>query len=184
MSKDFSDIIDLLSSRRKYAPFFEGDDKESKEYSVGEELIRALNASCSFQLSSLALCKPDPPDLTCKDAYGNQIAIEISEIVCEESVSLNQQGQDVCRVWKHGELQAVISERLTRKDKIRLQGGPYKYLYACLFTDELMLTPQSAAEELAGVSFGPLNQITDAFLLFSYQPGSKSYPVIKLRIGA
>ena len=184
MPQDLSDIVDLLSSRRKYASFFEWIDKEGKEFGVGEDLVKALNSAHSLQLIDLAPCNPDPPDLTCKNVQGDLIAIEVSEIVCEKSVRLKQQGQDVYRVWQPGEVQAAISERLARKDKVTLQGGPYQSFYVCLFTDEIMLTPQGVGDELSDVSFGPFDQITDAFLLFSYQPGTKSYPVVRLRIGA
>ena len=184
MPKDISDIVDLLSSRRKYASFFEWIDKEGKELGVGEELLKALNSAGSLQLSNLAPCNPDPPDLACRNAQGDLIGIEVSEIVCEEAVRLNQQGQDVYRIWQPGELQAAITERLARKDRVTLRGGPYQSLYVCLFTDELMLTHPSASADLADAVFGPFNQITHAFLLFSYQPDTKSNPVIRLRIGA
>lgn len=184
MTQELSDILNLLSSRRKYASFFEWIDKEGKEFSVGEELLKALNQASSPQLSNLAPCNPDPPDLACQDAQGNLIAIEVSEIVCEEAVRLNQQGQNVYRIWQDGELQAAIAERLIRKDKVILHGGPYRSLYICLFTDEMMLTYQDARVELSGVIFGPFDQITDAFLLFSYQPDMKCYPVVRLRINA
>jgi hypothetical protein len=184
MPQDLSDIVDLLSSRRRYASFFEWIDKEGKELGVGEELVKALNLAGSLHLSNLAPCNPDPPDLTCQNAQGDLIAIEVSEIVCEEAVRLNQQGQDVHRIWQPGELQTAIAQRLARKDNVTLHGGPYHGLYVCLFTDEIMLTHQGVSDELSNVIFGPFNKITDAFLLFSYQPGTKSYPVVRLRIGA
>lgn len=184
MPQDLSDIVDLLAKRRKYASFFEWIDKEGKELSIAEELVRALNSAEALDPSSLAPCHPDPPDLTCRNGHGELIAIEVSEIVCLEAVRANQKGQDVFRVWGKGELQSAIAESLARKDKINLQGGPYQRFYVCLFTDEMMLTHQGASEELSNVVFGPFQQITDAFLLFSYQPSTKSYPVLRLRIGA
>lgn len=182
MPLDLPDIVDLLASRRKYASFFEWIDKEGKELGVAEELVAALNAGGSLQLSGLVLCNPDPPDLTCQNAQGERIAIEVSEIVCEEAVRLNQLGQDVYRVWQPGELRTGITERLARKDRISLRGGPYRSIYVCLFTDEMMLTQKSVNEELANTKFGPFNQITGAFLLFSYDPETKSYPVVELPI--
>lgn len=183
MPQDLSEIVGLLATRRKYASFFEWINKEGKELGVAEELVLALNSTSSAQLGDLTPCNPDPPDLTCTDAKGNLIAVEVSEIVCEGSVRLNQQGQNVYRIWQPGELQAAIADRLRRKDKVNLQGGPYHGLYICVFTDEMMLTYQGACEEFSNVVFGPFNQITDAFLLFSYQPSTKSYPVVRLRIG-
>lgn len=182
MSQDLSDIIDLLATRRKYASFFEWINKEGKERGVAEELIQALNSTGPTQLRNLAPCNPDPPDLSCRDDQGNLIAVEVSEIVCEAAVRLNQQGKNVYRDWRPGELQTAIADRLGRKDEVALHGGPYQGLYVCLFTDEMTLTYQGACEELSNVIFGPFNQITDAFLLFSYQPSTRSYPVVRLRI--
>jgi hypothetical protein len=184
MPQDLSDIVDLLSKKRKYASFFEWLDKEGKELGVAEELVRALNSAEALDPNSLAPCYPDPPDLTCRTDQGELIAIEVSEIVCVEAVRANQKGHDVFRVWGKGELQSAIAESLSRKDKVNPQGGPYHRFYVCLFTDEMMLTHQGASDELSNVVFGPFNQITDAFLLFSYQPATKSYPVLRLRIGA
>ena len=183
MAQNLTDIVKLLATRRKYASFFEWIDKEGKELGVGEELLKELNSSGTLQLSNLKTCTPDPPDLTCENQLGELIAIEITEIVCEKAVRENQKGKDVFRVWHPGELQDEITNSLRRKDKVSLNGGPYKKLFVCLFTDEMMLTHEVVSKELARTSFGPFSQITDAFLLFSYQPSTQSYPVIRLSIG-
>ena len=182
MAQDLKDIVKLLAARRKYASFFETFDKERKELGVGEELLKELNSSFSLQLSNLKTCSPDPPDLTCTNESGELIAIEITEVVDEDAVRENQNGNEVFRVWRPGELQQKINSSLSRKDKICLNGGPYKKLFVCLFTDEMMLTHDVVSKELAGISFGPFTQITDAFLLFSYQPTTQSYPVMRLGV--
>lgn len=178
IEKDFG----AFATRRKYASFFEWVDKESKELGVAEELLKVLNQTGQVQLSGAVPCHPDPPDLSCRNAEGDLIALEVTEIVCEEAVRRNQQGEEVFRLWRPGELQAAITDSLNRKDKIHLHGGPYHRLYVLLFTDEMMLTPQAVADELSGVTFGPFNKITDTFLLFSYQPVTKNYPVLRLHI--
>jgi hypothetical protein len=43
-----------------------------------------------------------------------------------------------------------------------------------------MLTFEAARAELSKAKFGPFKQITGAFLLFSYQADTRTYPVIKL----
>lgn len=182
MPQNLSEIIDLLASRRQYASFFEWINKQGKEFGVAEELVAVLNADSALQLHDLAPCHTDPPDLRCEDGGGHHIAIEVSEIVCEEAVRLNQQGQKVYRVWEPGELQAAITQRLARKDQLSLHGGPYDDLYVCLFTDEMTLATQAIRDELTTVMFGPFKQITAAFLLFSYDAHMKAYPVVRLRI--
>lgn len=182
LPQNLSDIVDLLASRRQYASFFEWINKEGKEFGVAEELVAVLNADSALQLHNLAPCDTDPPDLRCEDGSGHHIAIEVSEIVCEEAVRLNQQGHKVYRVWEAGELQAAITQRLARKDQVSLHGGPCDDLYVCLFTDEMMLATQAIRDELASSMFGPFKQITAAFLLFSYDAHVKGYPVVRLRI--
>lgn len=183
MPQDPTDPLSLLGARRKYAAFFEFGGKWQKEISVGEELVRALNAELGYGLERLELHEPDPPDLTCYMG-GDLIALEVTELVCAKAVKANQRGRDVYRDWRPGEAAEALREVLFRKDTIRLQGGPFKELWVCVFTDELMLTPDRMAEELTAVTFGPFGQIAKAFLLFSYQPGKATYPIAPLKLGA
>jgi hypothetical protein len=180
MRDELERAVALLNSGRQYASFFEWPEKQGKELGVAEEFLESMNAEFSLGLSELRLQCPDPPDLTCIDAKGGRVAIEIAEVVCEEAVRRTAQGQEVLRVWRHGDLTSSISALLHRKDAKVFHGGPFCQTYVCLFTDEPMLTLQAAREELVGSRFGPFKQITGAFLLFSYQPGTQNYPVIKL----
>ena len=179
-------IFDQLAKGRKYASFFEWLDREGKELGVGEELLRTLSPSSDLRLDTLKNCKPDPPDLVCENGKGERIAIEVSEVVCQEAVEINQRAQTaeegVYRVWGPGDLEAHIRASLARKDKGKLNGGPYQQIWVCLFTDEMMLTHEKTSAELSAVEFGPFDQVTDAFLLFSYEPGKKSYPVLRLNL--
>ena len=165
---------------RAYAPFFEWPARGRKELGVVEELVLALNRSAGLSLHSPTEFFPDPPDCVCLDAAGNAIAVEVTEIGCEESVRRNAQGEMVYRVWRSGELRGEVSRALTAKDRKVFHGGPYHSVIACLFTDEPALSVTDAAAELGGEMFGPFAQLTDAYLLFSYQPTTKSYPTIPL----
>lgn len=183
MPQDPADPLSPLEGRRRYASFFELGGKWQKELSVGEELVRSLNGELGYCLEQLALHEPDPPDLSCHMS-GNRIALEVTELVCLRAVKANQRGRDVYREWRPREAVQSLAQLLGRKDTIRLQGGPFTELWVCVFTDELMLTPERMAHELSGVSFGPFEQIAKAFLLFSYQPGKATYPLLPLRLGA
>jgi len=166
---------------RAYAPFFDWFDKGRKELGVVEELLTSLNRESGARLHSPRLQKPDPPDCVCVTQTGSSVALEVAEVVCEDAARLAARGQDVMRLWKPGDLTAHISHRLREKDSKTYHGGPYVETIACLFTDEPMLTLSQAESELNAHRFGPFSQLTSAFLVFSYDPNTKSYPVIQLR---
>jgi hypothetical protein len=125
---------------------------------------------------------PDPPDCVCLTNSGDSVAIEVVEVVCEEATKLNAKGSEVMRIWRPGELTNHILALLRKKDNKQFHGGPYESIIACLFTDEPMLTFEQARAELGNQSFGPFNQLDAAYLLFSYQPASQSYPFIHLSL--
>ena len=166
---------------RRYAGFFEWFDQGQKDLGVVEELVESLNRS-GANLSAPRLHTPDPPDCVCLDEAGNIVAIEVTEVVSEEAARLTAQGQDVMRVWNPGELREHIASRLTDKDSKHFNGGPFAKTVVCLFTDEPMLTPPQVRDELRTASFGPFSQVTAAYLVMSYDPSSKSYPVVPLQV--
>src|SRR5664279_732100 len=152
MRDELSRAIDLLSEGRQYAPFFEWADKEGKELGVAEEFAASINAEIGLGLSGLQLQRPDPPDLTCVSASGERVAIEVVEVVCEETVRRNAKGQEAFRVWRPGALVSSIATLLERKDNKNFHAGPFAHTFACLFTDEPMLTPDFVRAELATAS--------------------------------
>lgn len=153
-----------------------------KELGIVQQLLTTLNNSINLGFHSPRVCEQDPPGCVCENIVGDNIAIEVTEVVCCEAAKLNAQGQSIYRVWKSGELASHIEYLLSEKDKKTYHGGPYANTLACLFTDEPMLTFDFVKTELtSSVRFGPFLQLTSAFLLFSYEPASKSYPVIPLQ---
>lgn len=183
MPQEPTDPLSLLRRHRKYAAFFELGDKRQKELTVGEELIRALNEGFGYSLKDLELQDADPPDLACS-LGAKRIALEVTELVCKNAVRANEAGKQVYRDWRPGETAEAIAALLRRKDSIKLQGGPFSALWVCVFTDEFTLTAEGVAQELSTVRFGPFHQISNAFVLFSYQPGKPTYPVVPLHLGA
>ena len=165
---------------KTYASFFEWHSKGQKELGVVEELLVALNHGAHLDLQSPREFTPDPPDCVCQNASGALVAIEVAEVVCEEATRLNAQGHAVYRHWKPGELGVHVSHVLNDKDRKVFHGGPYQATIACLFTDEPALTVAQARAELGSQVFGPFEQLTAAYLLFSYDPGSRTYPLVEL----
>jgi len=184
MRQDIERLLEIAARTRPYASFFEWPDKEQKELGVVEELINELKTREGWNLGNLRPHRPDPPDCVCKSEDGKTVAIEVSEVVCESAASRNARGEKVYRVWQPGELSEAISARLTEKDKKTFHGGPFDSIVVCLFTDEPALTHEVASRELASQLFGPLRQVSAAFLLFSYDPGTRTYPFIRLALAA
>ena len=183
MRQDIERLKEIAARSRKYASHFEWPEKEGKELGVVEELLSGLNA-LGLGLHNLRVQRPDPPDCVCDDPNGRPVAIEVAEIVCEDAARLNAQGHNVYRAWRPGELCVTVTTRLREKDTKIFHGGPYSSIAVCLFTDEPALTLEFAKRELFSVSFGPFEKIGAAYLLFSYDPNSKSYPLLPLQIAA
>lgn len=183
MRQDIERLSEIIARTREYASFFEWPEKDRKELGVVEELVSGLNG-LGHGLRNLRVQRPDPPDCVCEDQNGKPVAIEVAEIVCEEATRLNAQGHHVYRAWRPGDLGAAVSGRLGEKDTKTVHGGPFATIAVCLFTDEPALTLDFAKRDLTSVSFGPYKQITAGYLLFSYDPGSKSYPLLPLRFAA
>jgi len=174
----------LLGFMKTYASFFEFHDKPQKELGVVEELIAALNSGTKLGLHSPREFVPDPPDCVCLDASGQAVAIEVAEVVCQEAAHKNAKGLGlhVYREWKPGDITEYVARKLSEKDQKTFHGGPYRSIIACLFTDEPVLSFSQAETELKGNLFGPFSQLTAAYLLLSYQPSTKTYPVLELGI--
>lgn len=167
---------------RQYASFFEWYEKGPKELGVVESLVGALSRAHGVYLHSPAEHTPDPPDCVATNARGELVAIEVAEVVCETAARRNAQGKDVYRYWNPGELSEHVERVVLGKDRKVFHGGPYAEVIACLFTDEPALSVEFAAQELTGRVFGPVAQLTSAYLLFSYRPATKSYPAIRLEL--
>lgn len=167
---------------KRYASFFEWPDKARKELGVVEELVKALNRDKSFVLGAPESFSPDPPDCICTNSAGGKVAFEVVEVVCQDAARLNAQGVDVFRNWAPGELTTHVARLLAEKDSKTFHGGPFASIAVCMFTDEPLLTIDRLEIELASKLFGPYKQLDRAYLVVSYDPTSKTYPVIELDI--
>lgn len=167
---------------KRYATFFDYSDREQAELGVAEELVRSLELSGLRRLRNLTSYRPDPPDCICVNEGEGSVAIEVSEVVCAVAARLNAQGSNVYRDWQPGEFRDRVASLLTTKDKKKFHGGPYAEIVVCLFTDEPAMTSDRIAMELKGATFGPFCQLTAAYLVVSYDPATKGYPVYVLSI--
>ena len=168
---------------RKYSSFFSlTTDKRLNELSVCEELLKYLNENSVLKLHSLRTLENDPPDCICLDENNKPVAIEVVELVCEETTKLNEKGNQVFRIWESDEFTEHLNKLLIRKDQKKYLDGPYVEVIVCVYTDEPTLTFKNTIDLIRSKNFGPFHQITQSFLMFSYNPDPiiKSYQVIKV----
>ena len=163
---------------KTYANFFEWPDKQGKELGVVEKLLEALDVGWH----SPQVQVPDPPDCVCLNAAGERIGVEVAEVVCPEAAARTARGEGVVRLWAPGEVTEHVRTLLSKKDTRNYVGGPYSSLVACLFTDEFDLIFEEVRAELANVQFGPMRQLTGAYMLFSYDGHTGRYPVLELNV--
>lgn len=167
---------------KSYASFFEWSDRKRAELGVVEKLTSALAASGDRIFSLPDSYESDPPDCISTNEKGLQVAFEVTEIVCPLAAKENAKGNLVYRNWKSGELYEHVAQQLNAKDNKSFHGGPYDEIIICLFTDEPLLNIERVNSELKESTFGPFTQITSAYIVISYDPSTKSYPVHKLHM--
>lgn len=179
---DLSHLVEYLRRCRRYAGFFDWPDKAVKERGVVANLLRSLNDNGDNELSNPTIFQPDPPDVVCDTCDGRKVAIEVTEVVSAEAACRVAQGQSVYRLWGPGELFEHIDAAARKKDSKSFNGGPYSSYRLCFFTDEPDLSFEKARKELSEARIGPLEKISRVYLLFTYDPSTKGYPIIEIPI--
>ena len=134
----------------------------------------------------------DPPDCIVFDRRCRPVAVEVTEFVSrkaieekfedkERSRKMTQQ-DSIYRDWSLNEVVEKLNNIIRNKDGKTFKGGPYAKTILVIHTDEfrLLIDREGVYErDLPSQSFGPVKQIDEAHLLFSYEPGVGS-PYIKL----
>lgn len=174
--------LDRITRRQRvYAPFREGGTDAQVELGAVVDLLESMERSGEtiyFDPVNAA----NPPDCIAHDIQGERVAIEVTELVCQAAVEANQKadraaiarlepGVMVHRVWQRLDFLAHLERLLETKDGKSYLGGPFDRVALLVHTDEPMLIRSQCEDWLSGHHFGPFKQITEAYLLFSYEPG-------------
>lgn len=189
-------LLSLARRMRVYASFREsgagrGHQRE-EELDLASDFLREAASHYEASYHSLRLSPNDPPDCIARTNHGDPVAIEVTELVSEEAVRINEQlraklnrhpsiDEMVMAQWDPTALVSSISERLNEKDRKVLKGGCYSEYIVLIHTDEPLLDHVQAVHWLSSVQFAPLQQVTSGYLMFSYQPG-EGYPLIRLSL--
>jgi len=180
-------IVEILKRLRPYAPFWEFPDKSTKEYGIVKDFIDALSGIGVLPYRQIVAQKPDPPDFKATDHSGRAIGVELTELVSEEAIRENikvkgKQEHYVYKDWTPADFICAVQERLDNKAHKQYNGGPYDELHLVIFTDEPVLTYEECEKLLKAHVFKTANQLRRAYVLFSYDPGSKTYPIVELKL--
>jgi hypothetical protein len=176
-------IREAAPKEKGYASFRDWPDKSVKERAVVGDLLCAIKAEeGQHGLLTLNVNETDPPDCIGIGLHGERVGFEVTELVDQATVERNLQGRSEWKEWGQQEFLAKLQSILNEKDRKQLRGRPYDKFVVVVHTDEPLLPHSECASMLNGHRFGPYQQINEAFLLFSYEPGRSSYPYIRLKL--
>lgn len=150
--------------------------KALKEHRLGQYLLHGLGVDAA----SLAPVLNDPPDLSFRDAAGRLIGIELIEIVSEAAIHYelgrSADPESAYANWNAGDLPAKVRHLLAIKSRKLSAVSDYDEKWVCMFTDEIMLTPEFVSAELQGVVM-LAEGIDAAFVMLSYGPGQRIFSI-------
>ena len=176
-------ILEERQKRKGYASFFDWSDKAIKEKGVVRDLLEAIEANEGHNaIVTIRSNRSDPPDCVGTTIHGECIGFEITELVDLETVKMNRRGFRCRKEWTPNGLLAKIREIVRKKDAKNYHGGPYSKIVLVIFTDEPLVRSADCASILRNQVLGRCRNITDCYLLLSYQPGLKSYPYFRVEI--
>jgi len=183
---DIDRIREFIKVQRNYASFFEWYKREKsiKEVGVVKLLLKSLWGHGADSYQNPRASKSDPPDVIAKTIEGATVGFEVRELVDQKAVELNERGKAVYRDWTDSEVVKEVQKIIDEKDSKKYIGGPFEKLIIVIPTDEPLLTVRLLKPVLDKHEFRQPRQLHEAYLLFSYDPNTKSYPYVRLRLTA
>ena len=179
----------LRKAARRIRPldsYFDWPTKPTKELGVVRQIIESVGEPLTFRAVHPGVPN-STPDFIGERPDGTLVAIEVTELLDRKLMNKNvtaiKKGRPEkvrFRAWEGSDLIAAIDERLKAKDGKELKGGEFPQYVVVLHTDEKMLAHADAEGWLQDQTFAGMRQVTEAYVLFSYD--GKGYPYIRLRV--
>jgi len=175
--------FEWLKSMRKYANSFEAPNKKLKEITVSSEWLKTYGVAHGYNEESfIAVDDQDRwPDCEVKMTTGKLCGIEVTELVDSECIKLNEKNNDVYCHWSNEDIIDGIEKRLREKNT-RSHGGKYQKLIVLIHTDEFEIDYDTFNKIIIEHEFSGLKNIDEAYLVYSYDPRYKHYPVSVLKL--
>jgi len=175
-------MIEESKRGRKYANFFEGGTKELKEKFITNEWLNTYGISHGYNEDTLSSVDDQWPDCEISTNSGELCGIEVTELVDTDCIRQNQRGANVYRHWTNKEIIEAIAVRLRNKNT-KSHGGKYKGLIVLIHTDEFEIQFNDCNKAIEKHCFARLENIDEAYLLYSYDPKYQKYLVSILNLG-
>ena len=174
--------------------FHWGANRKLAEVTAVEELVKVLRSMgrrvCPVWPREETKPVATPPDCFANSPEGGLLGFEVTELTVQrevqgrlisENIQRRARGESECVVdWTLDLLIHSIESILAEKDGKLFAGGPYRSRVLVITTDEFTLGWGMHVEELEAHEFGPLAQLDEAYLLWSWDPSSRSHPVARL----
>ncbi len=180
------DLVRLAPRLRRYAGYrvWLREQRSLPEMGVARDLARSLEHAGDSALVRLQPAPADPPDVLATDPSGRAVAIEVTELVDVEAIRRNRAGEHVYRQWTMVDVLAKLEDLIRTKDGKRFLGGPYERVIVAIHTDEPAISWQECRAALESWSVAGLGQVTEAYFVFSWDPGIETCPVLQIRLSA
>lgn len=184
---DWAELAELArNNTRPHAGHFSWEtNREFAEWGVLSEFCEALDRHGVRLFASTRHRgqNNDPPDCEATGFHGELLGIEITELVDPDSAAAARAEKPYD--WKdwRADLVPTLQSIIEKKDTpTQLKGGPYAGYILIIHTDEPWLEIDRIQTSLRGHVFAPTCLITQAYLLISYDPFRKEYPLFDLRL--
>ncbi|MDH5630350.1 MAG: hypothetical protein OEY96_09365 [Gammaproteobacteria bacterium] len=169
---------------RKHADFFDWHNKETKEKYLCGKLMHHLLDEGGEKFESLRIGE-NPPDCVV-EIGGEIVGIEVVEFVDQKAIEEQIRKKSL---WSHqppwtedmvmSKLNSLIQDKNNPREKANLK-EKYKRYIVLLHTDEPELDAQEFDRLFNRELLEATDLVTEAHIIFSYDPSLKRYPVIKL----
>lgn len=178
------DIIKIINRLRPYARFWEWPNKQLKEIHIVKDLLYSMNIQGfnEYHSPEFGPSKNDPPDCVAKNKFMEIIGIEVCELVSEVAIKENIKGNNVYFDWTDKDILDKIKYILCEKDNKKYVGGPYRKIVVLIHTDEPIVNIDVCKKLLSSERFGGFRNISEAYIILSYDPNYKCCPYIKLNV--
>jgi hypothetical protein len=175
-------LLENLNLPRKYASFYNWDNKNEKEIGICSSFIRVIFNEDDIE--SLDLVSKDPPDclLILK---GQKIGIELTELVDQKEIEKNIKckGQFVPCFWGKTEVENELNRIITSKEKKAKDKMHHQYddYILLIHSDEPKIDRNKIPEIIAEYDPPITSIIKHIYLMLSYEPELKKEPIYKLK---
>ncbi len=174
-----------VNGQRKYASFFHSVDKKLKERDVVRILLREMAKKGDVHITGPVTSVDEReqwPDCRAKDDKGQDVAIEVTELVSQEAIEANQHGDGKWCWWSDASVMERLEKIIREKDQTCYHGSNYTKVVLVVNTDEPALDSDQIGSLVQMRVFAKPRNIDGAYLLMSYHPllGGGYYPYFKL----